>query len=165
MKLMWVAASIGFGCVVASAATSPYDFTGHWSGTARVRGQTVRIFADFAGTGTFTGNLGVDLVPLTTCTAEGKQARRVTIALTCSDGGKTRVRGRLDPAAMTIVGTYHNQGRHKGHGAFTLSTSGPCVTPGGDCTDPATGGGESAVCCNGDCTRGTTNGIESHACN
>jgi hypothetical protein len=168
MKLAWVAAFTGLGSFVALAATSPFDFTGHWSGTALQSGQSFQLCADLTGTKTFTGTLGVGTVPFNSCTVEGRQGRRVTMTLACLDGSKATVKGRLDPQAKTITGQFHSsrKGHHKHHGSFSLSTPGACVPTGGDCTSPADGGGEAAVCCNGDCSRvANPDGSEGDACN
>jgi hypothetical protein len=149
-------------------AVTPFDFTGHWSGTAHQQGATAPVFADFAGTSTFTGTLGVDFDGLVTCTASGTQKKRVRIAVTCSNGSTGRLKARLDATTETLAGTYHSHGPgHRGtHGTFSIATFGACAPTDADCTDPATGGGEAAVCCNGDCQQVTNpDATVSHHCN
>jgi hypothetical protein len=150
------------------AAVTPFDFTGHWSGTAHQQGLTPRVFADFVGTGTFTGTVGIDIGGLITCTASGKQKKRVSIAVSCSDGSAGKLKGRLDAVTQTLTGSYHahRKGHRPSHGTFSIATPGACVPTAGDCTDPATGGGEAAVCCNGDCQQVTNpDATLGHACN
>src|SRR5689334_13659018 len=76
----------------ASAAVTPFDFSGHWSGTAHQQGATLPVFADFSGTATFTGTIGIEIGGLITCTASGKQKKKVTIAVSCSDGAQGRLK-------------------------------------------------------------------------
>ena len=168
MKRAWIALVIGVGASAGAlaAAPTPYDFTGHWTGTATQAGQSFPLFADFTGTQTFTGTFAVETDQLLTCTVQGQQKKKVKITLGCADGSHVKIKGRLE--AGTITGRYHSS--RKGHrsrsGAFMLSTPGPCVPTGQDCTDPATGGGEAAVCCNGDCHKiVNADSTESHACN
>ena len=152
---------------VAVAKPTPFDFTGHWAGSATQKGLSAAAVADFAGTGTFTGTIGVDLGQLVTCTTQGKQRHRVVIALSCSDGSKGKMKARLDPTTRTLTGRYHShrRGHHPQHGTFILTSPGACVPAGQDCTDPATGGGEAAVCCGSDC-QGVVNpdNTQSHTC-
>ncbi len=167
MKLAWCATLI-FGACTVLADTTPYDFTGHWSGAALIAGQSAPVFADFHGTGTFTGALGIEVPQLRTCTVSGKQKKRVKIKLACVDGSKAKLRGSLDPASRSITGRFHGskEGHHSRSGTFTLSSPGACVPTGQDCTDPATGGGQSAICCNGDCHRGVNpDKVQTHAGN
>lgn len=141
----------------------PFDFTGHWDGTVMEKGGTAPVVADFAGTSTFTGSIGILFGSVLTCTASGKQKKRVTVTVTCSDGSAGKLKAKLDATAGTLEGAFHShrKGHHPSHGTFTLTRLGTCVPTGGDCTDPTTGSGEASVCCDGDCTQ-VTNG---HACN
>ena len=150
------------------AAVAPFDFTGHWSGHVVQQGATAPLVADLSGTGTFTGTLGIELGGFITCTVTGKQKRKTVITADCGENGTATIKGKLDVATRTIAGRYH--GHRKGHrgksGKFTLTSAGSCIPTGGDCTDPATGGGESGVCCNGDCQGAGTPGVnETHGCN
>ena len=100
------------GTVAALAQTTPYDFTGHWTGSATQTGQSpTTLAADFtAGTTpkTFTGTLTANGGE-TECTVRGKQKRheKVVIHLThCTDGATIVVHGTLDPTAGTITGRF-----------------------------------------------------------
>ena len=147
----------------AHAEVVPFDFTGHWSGAGVVKGATFPLFADFSGTQTFTGTLGAVTTHFASCTVQGVQKKKVKLLLVCDDGSKGKAKGKLDPTTRTIAGKYqsHRPGHGGGHGTFTLTSAGACVPMGGDCTDPMTNGGESAVCCNGDCSQTPTG----HTCN
>jgi len=115
------------GTVAALAQTTPYDFTGHWTGSATQTGESpVTLVADFmAGTKpkTFTGTLtagGMDQ-----CTVNGKQKphKKVTIRLTgCNNGNTIVVHGKLDPTAQTITGhfAFNKKGKVK-RGTFMLA--------------------------------------------
>jgi hypothetical protein len=167
MKLVACALAIGLSAGGAlAAAVTPYDFTGHWSGSAQVGPQRAVLFADFSGTQTFTGTFGAEVGRLLSCTVKGVQKKKVKITLSqCSDGSTIKVKGTLDPTAHTITGKFHSvkKGRVRAHGTLTLTSAGTCVPTGEDCTDPTTGGGESSVCCNGDCSLQSDG--QSHACN
>ena len=66
--------------VAAYAAIVPFDFTGHWTGTAQQEGQPANpLMADFTSTGpkTFTGTVTAD----EPCTAKGKVKRHMKVAL------------------------------------------------------------------------------------
>ena len=149
---------------------APYDFTGHWVGTAIARGASIPIVADFSGTQTFTGTLGFSGGggQFVSCTVQGIQKKKVILPLQCSNGSQGKAKGKLDATARTITGRYHSTrpGHRGSHGKFMLTSAGACVPTGQDCTDATTGGGESGVCCNGDCQLGTApDGSETHACN
>jgi len=151
-------------------APVPYDFTGHWAGTATTSGVSIPLVADFSGTQTFTGAIGFQggHGQFISCSVQGLQKKKVILPLDCTNGSKGKAKGKLDPTARTITGHYHSTrpGHHGSHGKFMLTSPGACVPTGQDCTDATTGGGESAVCCNGDCQLGTNpDGSESHSCN
>ena len=118
------------GTVAALAQITPYDFTGHWTGSATETGQSpVTLAADFT-TGTvpktFTGTLSSTSADgTTTCTAKGRQKRhqKVKILLKpCDDGSHILLSGKLDTTAQpTITGHFARvkKGKVKG-GTFTL---------------------------------------------
>jgi hypothetical protein len=168
MRISGTALVISFIASPLAAAVAPFDFTGHWSGHASQQGVTAPAFADFAGTGTFTGTVAVDLGEHIVCTGDGKQKKRIAIIkVTCSNGSAAKLRGRIDAVARTLTGGYgtHRPGHHPRHGKFMLSSPGACVPTAGDCTDPTTGGGEASVCCGGDCQRVVNpDSSESHVC-
>src|SRR5262245_58195477 len=83
------AAIIGLAVFTAHGATgaSPFDFTGHWTGTSLQEGQPANaLVADFTSTGpkTFTGTVTAD----NPCSAAGKLKRHMKLAvhLDCGDG-------------------------------------------------------------------------------
>src|SRR5205814_2042800 len=91
-----VSGYLGVGVLIVAAAlpqTTPYDFTGHWTGSATQTGKSpVTLAADFT-TGTvpktFTGTLTATSDMTSTCTAKGRQKRhqKVKIVLNpCDDG-------------------------------------------------------------------------------
>src|SRR5947207_13478954 len=93
--------------VAAYATIVPFDFTGHWAGTAQQEGQPANpLMADFTSTGpkTFTGTVTAD----ESCTATGKAKRhmKVAVRMDCSGGRTVKVRGRIDPATQTLQGTF-----------------------------------------------------------
>ena len=169
MKLVVCALSIGLLAAAALAApVTPYDFTGHWSGTVQAGPQHGTVFADLSGTQTFTGVFAADVGGLLTCSVTGKQKKKVKITLTCSDTSKVKVKATLDATSHTLAGHFHQvkKGRVHARGTITMTSPGSCVPTAGDCTDPATGGGEAAVCCGGDCQRVVNpDNSESHLCN
>jgi len=110
--------------VAAYATIVPFDFTGHWTGTAQQEGQPANpLMADFTSTGpkTFTGTVTAD----EPCTAKGKVKRHMKVALRidCSGGSTVKVRGRIDPATQTLEGTFaeFRQRRLRHRGTFVLS--------------------------------------------
>ena len=116
-----------------SAATSPFDFTGHWTGTVLQGGQTATIEADLTSTGpkTFTGTVVVD----ETCTVTGKTKRHMKVALRveCSHSGSVvKVRCHLDPATETMEGTFaefkQRRLRHRGTVMLTRQAGGGSTT-------------------------------------
>ena len=128
-SLLGVVAMCGVSATLAlAAAPSPYDFTGHWTGTTTVpqHGQSVTytINGDFAATGakTFTGMLTV-VGAETDCTVIGRRARTVKLHLACPDGTRPRLTGRLDTTTGTLTGVVTFVSRHgkPEHGTFTLS--------------------------------------------
>ncbi|HYV57402.1 MAG TPA: hypothetical protein VE911_07655 [Candidatus Nitrosopolaris sp.] len=103
---------------------SPFDFTGHWTGTSQQEGQPANtLMADFTSTGpkTFTGTLTAE----NPCSVTGKlkQHMKVAARLDCSNGHIVKIRGHLDPAAATIQGNFaefvHRRQLHRG--TFVLS--------------------------------------------
>ena len=121
------------GTVAALAQTTPYDFTGHWTGSATQTGKSpVTLAADFT-TGTvpktFTGTLSATSADGTiTCTAKGRQKRhqKVKILLRpCDDHSTILLSGKLDTTAQpTITGHFARvkKGKVK-RGTFTLARS------------------------------------------
>ncbi|TMA43137.1 MAG: hypothetical protein E6J81_16455 [Deltaproteobacteria bacterium] len=113
--------------VAAYATIVPFDFTGHWTGTAQQEGQPANpLMADFTSTGpkTFTGTVMVD----EPCTANGKAKRHMKVALRveCSNGNSVKIHGRIDPATQTMQGTFaeFRQRRLRHRGTFALSRQG-----------------------------------------
>src|SRR2546426_5381179 len=110
--------------VAAYAAIVPFDFPGHWTGTAQQEGQPANpLMADFTSTGpkTCTGTVTAD----EPCTARGKAKRHMKVALRmdCSGGRTVKVRGRIDPATQTLEGTFaeFRRRRLRHRGTFVLS--------------------------------------------
>src|SRR5262249_22363468 len=108
----------------AATGTSPFEFSGHWTGTATQEGQPVNaLMADFTSTGpkTFTGTVTADYQ----CSASGKLKRhmKVAVRLDCGDGKIVKIRGHLDPTTATVEGNFtefqHRRPRHRG--TFVLS--------------------------------------------
>ena len=94
--------------LVAQAAVAPYDFTGHWTGTAQTpRKPPVMLSANLTTImpPEFTGTLTIVTAEETVqCTVAGRQRRRVVITAPCGNAGHIRFRGSLDPAKGTISG-------------------------------------------------------------
>ena len=117
------------GALAARAQITPFDFTGHWTGSATGgNGQVVTLAADFtAGTvpRTFTGTAtltiqGQDIQ----CPVSGRQKRhdKVKARVAPCAIGSILLRGKLDPTAQTITGHYLNVRRGKAHtGPFMLT--------------------------------------------
>ena len=118
------------GTVAALAQSTPFDFTGHWTGSAVQTGKSpTTLSADFTAgttpktfTGTLTANGGESH-----CMVRGKQKRhdKVIIHLTkCTDGSNIVVHGKLDPTAQTITGNFVLSKHHKvKKGTFMLARS------------------------------------------
>jgi len=119
------------GTSAARAQVTPFDFTGHWTGSATdKKGQVTPLAADFAAGSvarTFTGTAtltiqGTDVE----CPVSGKQKRhdKVKAHVAPCPIGPTQLRGKLDPAAQTITGHYFTLRHGKIHtGPFMLSKS------------------------------------------
>ena len=110
---------------VALAAPQPYDFTGHWTGTASSRGVTVPLSIDFAPTSDprmFTGTTTLDSNPPITCTFTAKYTRKLKLSLHCDNGSNSTVMAKLN-TAQDLTGSFTVGGRHGGrHRAkFTLT--------------------------------------------
>jgi hypothetical protein len=94
--------------LVAQAAVTPYDFTGHWVGTAKTPRKPLAMIAADLTTGTppeFTGTLTFVTTEETIhCTVSGLQRRRVLMTAPCDNAGHARFKGVLDAAAGTISG-------------------------------------------------------------
>ncbi|HSV08963.1 MAG TPA: hypothetical protein VLI07_20775 [Candidatus Binatus sp.] len=119
---------IGLVAFTARSATgaSPFDFTGHWTGTAQQDGQPANpLVADFTSTGpkTFTGTVTTD----EPCTANGKAKRHMkfTLRMSCSGGSTVKIHGHIDPATQSLEGTFVAlQKRRRHRGTFVLSRPG-----------------------------------------
>src|SRR5207249_12232988 len=105
--------------VAAYASIVPFDFTGHWTGTAQQEGQPANpLMADFTSTGpkTFTGTVTVGEPG--TVKGKAKRHMRVALHMDCSGGRTVKVRARIDPATQTMEGTFaefrRRRLRHRG---------------------------------------------------
>jgi cysteine-rich repeat protein len=89
---------------VAHAVVPAYDVTGHWTGAILAASQGFTIEGDLAAVTTrrFEGDVDVNGVP---CTVRGKRKKKVKLRLVCLDGTKAKLKGLLDIANDTIVGT------------------------------------------------------------
>ena len=119
-----IAVLVGRLASVAGAAVVPFDFTGHWTGTAQQAGQPANpLTADFTSTGpkTFTGTVTAD----GPCTAKGMVKRHMKVALRirCGGGKTIKAGGRIDPATQTVQGTFaeFRRRRLRHRGTFVLS--------------------------------------------
>lgn len=94
--------------LTAHAAVTPYDFTGHWVGTAKTpRKPLATLAADLATSAPleFTGTLTfVTSEETVHCTVSGRQRRRVLVTAPCDNTGHARFKGRLDAVAGTLSG-------------------------------------------------------------
>ena len=105
---------------------SPYDYSGHWTGSAQEGRQPgVELTADFTATGakTFAGTIAAGGDQPALCTATGKAKRHLKVAMraTCDDGGTVKLLGRLNPDTQTITGTLtEKRPRRRHHARFTL---------------------------------------------
>ena len=130
--LLRAVAICGACTALARGSSSPYDFTGHWTGTTTVpqHGQSVTytVNADFTATGTDTfGGMVTVVGAETNCAVNGRRSKKVKIRLDCPDGSMPRLKGRLDTTTGTITGAVSFLSRHgkPKHGTFTLTkTSG-----------------------------------------
>src|SRR5215813_4263534 len=108
------------------AIGSPFDFTGHWTGTSEQQGQPANtLMADFTSTGpkTFTGTVTADQP----CTAKGKAKPHMKVVMRLSCGASiVKIRGQIDPASQTIQGTFAEFRKRKlrHRGTFVLSRQG-----------------------------------------
>ncbi len=116
--------------LAAHAAVVPYDFTGHWTGTARTpRKPAAMLSADLTSTTPpeLTGTLTVVTTEETIhCTVSGRQRRRVVMAAPCDNTGYIRFKGKLDAAKATLSGKMvwtppPHMHKHPKHGVFTLA--------------------------------------------
>src|SRR5712691_10122756 len=112
-------------------AVAPYDFAGHWTGSAQESGKSaVTLTADFTASGAkhFTGTIvaaGDGDTP-DQCTVKGKAKRRLSVSMraTCGDGGTVNFHGRVNPDKQTIAGTFVEKRKRRSHrGTFTLGRS------------------------------------------
>src|SRR5438034_461162 len=103
------------GTVAALAQTTPYDFTGHWTGSATQTGKSpVTLAADFT-TGTvpktFTGTLSSTSADgTTTCAAKGRQKRHQKVKILrkpCDDGSHILLSGKLHPTTQPTTKGHH----------------------------------------------------------
>ena len=119
------------GTVAALAQITPYDFTGHWTGTATDKNSnTASLAADFT-TGTvaktFTGTFSAAVGGGGTiqCTAHGRQKRSDKVKILnnkCNDHSTIVLHGTLDPSAGSITGRYSRSKHGKvKSGTFTLA--------------------------------------------
>jgi len=119
------------GTLVARAQVTitPYDFTGHWTGSATGgKGQVTPLAADFVAGSlprTFTGTVTLTVQGTEVqCALTGKQKRhdRVKARLAPCAIGITLLHGKLDPTLGTITGHYLNVRHGKVHtGPFMLT--------------------------------------------
>jgi hypothetical protein len=132
-RLLGVAVALGIVAGGAFAA-APYDFSGHWTGTAQQSGQSSAqtLMADFTATGakSFAGTMtvgggGDQGDQPVQCTVKGKAKRHMKVAMraACDDKGKVhavKIRGLVNPGTQTITGTFKDK-KSKDQGTFTLS--------------------------------------------
>ena len=94
--------------LTADAAVTPYDFTGHWVGTAKTRRKPIAaLSADLATSAPleFTGTLTFVTTEETIhCTVSGRQRRRVLATAPCDNTGHVRFKGVVDTAAGKLSG-------------------------------------------------------------
>jgi hypothetical protein len=117
------------GTVAGAAQFTPYNFTGHWTGTATDnKGNTATLVADFStGTNpkTFTGMFSATVQGGTIqCTAHGRQKPNDKVKILdnkCNDHSIIVLHGTLDPSAGSITGRYSRSKHGKvKSGTFTL---------------------------------------------
>ena len=106
-----------------SALPQPYDFAGHWSGTATSKqtGRTAPFSADFAATANprkFTGSATLDVEPAVVCAFHALYKRNLTIHPTCSGRTASTVIAHFDPAAQSLSGSFPL--KHHDVARFTL---------------------------------------------
>ena len=118
--LTTLAVALLAGTPTAWAQITPFDFTGHWTGSATGKnGRVVPLAVDFtAGTlpRTFTGTITLTIEGQDVqCPVAGKQKRhdKVKAHVAPCPVGATVLRGKLDPTAQTITGHYVNVRRGK----------------------------------------------------
>ena len=125
-----IAVLVGILVVGAHAIVVPYDFTGHWTGTAQTPGKPVAMLSadltiaaplEFAGTLT-----AVTTEETFNCTVNGRQGRRVVMVAPCDNTGRFHFRGKLDPATGTLSGKMiwkppPSMHKRPKHGVFTLT--------------------------------------------
>jgi hypothetical protein len=95
----------------ASALPPPYDFTGHWSGTATSKhtGQTAPLSVDFAATPSprkFTGSATLEVNQTVVCAFKALYKRNLTLHPTCSGRTGSTVIVHFDPAAQSLTGSF-----------------------------------------------------------
>ncbi len=120
----------GLWAPVAHAAVVPYDFTGHWVGSAKApRKSPAALSADLTTSlpQEITGSLTIVTTEETIhCTVTGHQGRRVVMTAPCDNTGRARFKGRLGVAAGMLSGGFvwiPPADRHKPpkHGTFRLA--------------------------------------------
>jgi cysteine-rich repeat protein len=104
MVLRALIASLLVAPPLALAALPPYDFTGHWSGVILAASQAFTLEGDLAMTTAkkFRGEVVVEGVP---CTLRGKRRQTVKLRLKCADGTRGKLKGVLDVANDSVIGT------------------------------------------------------------
>src|SRR2546428_4353105 len=124
--------------VAAQATVVPYDFTGHWVGSAKTpRKSPATLSADLTMTAPpeFAGTLTIVTTEETIhCSIDGRQRRRVVMAAHCDNTGRARFKGLLDPAGGTLSGRFVWEpppSKHKPpkHGAFRLMRGSAGASP------------------------------------
>src|SRR5947208_9871630 len=100
-----------FVAVTAYAIIVPYDFTGHWTGTAHrpEKPDVAMLAADLTTTTPpmFAGTVTVVLTEETFhCTMNGVQRRRVVMTGPCDNTGHLTLRGSFDSTSGTIAGRF-----------------------------------------------------------
>ena len=122
-----------FVAVTAYAIIVPYDFTGHWTGTAHrpEKPDVAMLAADLTTTTPpmFTGTVTVvltDNLETFHCAMDGVQRRRVVMTGPCDNTAHLALRGSLDSTSGTIAGRFVYKpppSMHKPprHGSFTLT--------------------------------------------
>jgi hypothetical protein len=105
------------------ALPAPYDFAGHWSGTATSKqtGRTAPFSADFAATANprkFTGNATLEVDQPVVCAFHALYKRNLTIHPTCSGRTASTVIAHFDPATQSLTGSFPL--KHHDVARFTL---------------------------------------------
>jgi hypothetical protein len=130
IRSLCAAGALAATVAAAGAAGTPYNFTGHWTGTFQEKNKAPSPFgADLTSPAahSIAGNMtvttaGGDIQCTVTGSVGGTHLNKVTLHVKCIDGTKATVRGKLDPTTGNVGGSaaVHRHGKLK-HDVFAMA--------------------------------------------